>query len=109
MTYLLEKTLRLNYLFDFYQELLTERQREYMKMYYFDDFSLVEISEVADVSRQAVYDNLKRTEASLESYEQKLSLYFKFEKRMKIITQLETKVQMNGKINELFNQLKEIG
>lgn len=105
---MLEKTLRLNYLYDFYQSLLTERQREYMKMYYFDDFSLVEIAEVANVSRQAVYDNLKRTENTLESYEEKLSLYKKFKQRMDLISQLE---QLNNDtdVKRLINKLKELG
>lgn len=66
---MIEKTTRINYLFDFYQTLLTPKQRNYMEMYYLEDYSLGEISELFHVSRQAVYDNIKRTEAMLESYE----------------------------------------
>lgn len=106
---MLEKTLRLNYLYDFYQSLLTERQREYMQMYYFDDFSLVEIAEVAEVSRQAVYDNLKRTESILESYEKKLSLYSKFEQRMMILDQLQDVCANKYEVNDLIHKLKELG
>ncbi|MFP3394005.1 putative DNA-binding protein, partial [Brevibacillus sp. SIMBA_076] len=69
---MLEKTTRMNYLFDFYQSLLTQKQRSYMSLYYLDDLSLGEIAEEFDVSRQAVYDNIKRTEAMLEEYEDKL-------------------------------------
>lgn len=58
---MLEKTTRINYLFDFYQQLLTEKQKNYMDLYYLEDYSLGEISETYDVSRQAVYDNIKRT------------------------------------------------
>ena len=43
-----------------------------MSLYYLDDYSLGEIAEEYDVSRQAVYDNIKRTEAMLEEYEEKL-------------------------------------
>lgn len=71
---MLEKTTRMNYLFDFYQSLLTQKQRSYMSLYYLDDLSLGEIAEEFDVSRQAVYDNIKRTEAMLEEYEEKISI-----------------------------------
>lgn len=66
---MIEKTMRMNYLYDFYQALLTPKQRSYMSLYYLDDYSLGEIAEQYEVSRQAVYDNIKRTEAMLEEYE----------------------------------------
>lgn len=78
---MLEKTTRINYLFDFYQQLLTEKQKNYMDLYYLEDYSLGEISETYDVSRQAVYDNIKRTEVMLEDYEEKLGLYRRFQAR----------------------------
>jgi uncharacterized protein len=82
---MLEKTTRMNYLYDFYQSLLTPKQRSYMALYYLDDFSLGEIAEEYNVSRQAVYDNIKRTEAMLEEYEEKLLLFEKFQERSKLI------------------------
>lgn len=99
--------MRVNFLFDFYQELLTTKQRNYMKMYYLEDLSLGEIAENYSVSRQAVYDNIKRTESLLESYEEKLKLYEKFRKRMLILEQLEAEVP-NGEIKKLVNKLKEL-
>lgn len=108
---MLEKTMRLNYLFDFYQSLLTPKQQEYVSMYYLDDLSLVEISELANVSRQAIYDNIKRTEAILESYEEKLLLYDKFEKRIQLLNRLQKIVNKqvdNDEINVIMNQLIEI-
>lgn len=86
---MLEKTTRINYLFDFYQALLTPKQRSYMSLYYLDDFSLGEIAEEYEISRQAVYDNIKRTESMLEDYEEKLLLFHKFQERRKIIEQIE--------------------
>ncbi|RBW67525.1 putative DNA-binding protein [Bacillus taeanensis] len=86
---MLEKTTRINYLFDFYQALLTPKQRNYMSLYYLDDYSLGEIAEEFQVSRQAVYDNIKRTEAMLEEYERKLLLFKKFEKRKKLVIELK--------------------
>lgn len=86
---MLEKTMRMNYLFDFYQMLLTDKQRSYMSLYYLDDYSLGEIADEYSVSRQAVYDNIKRTEAMLEEYEEKLGLFDKFQKRKELISQLD--------------------
>lgn len=108
---MLEKTTRVNYLFDFYQALLTPKQRNYMEMYYLEDYSLGEISELSHVSRQAVYDNIKRTEHMLESYEEKLHLFEKFKSRMELIERVEQIFNKNGITNEtknLINQLKEI-
>lgn len=85
----LVKTTRINFLFDFYQSLLTEKQRTYMKLYYLEDLSLGEIAEEHEVSRQAVYDNVRRTETMLEDYEEKLQLFSKFQKRLAIVDELE--------------------
>ena len=65
----IEKTNRINALFDFYEPLLTEKQMTYIALYYRDDYSLGEIAENFEVSRQAVYDNIKRTEKILEEYD----------------------------------------
>ncbi|KFZ32449.1 hypothetical protein JS44_06855 [Anoxybacillus flavithermus] len=82
----------MNYLYDFYQSLLTPKQRNYMSLYYLDDYSLGEIAEEYEVSRQAVYDNIKRTEAMLEDYEQKLLLFQKFQQRQKLLHSLKTHI-----------------
>lgn len=86
---MLEKTVRMNSLFDFYQPLLTNKQRLYLERYYLDDFSLGEISEEFNVSRQAVYDNIRRTETMLEEYEEKLGLYKKYQERLALYEQLK--------------------
>ncbi|MFC3040303.1 putative DNA-binding protein [Virgibacillus xinjiangensis] len=104
---MLEKTTRINYLFDFYQALLTPKQRNYMEMYYLEDYSLGEISELFQVSRQAVYDNIRRTEAMLETYEEKLHLYDKFEKRSNLMSKLQDKVK-DDDAQEIINQLQEL-
>lgn len=86
---MLEKTTRMNYLYDFYYSLLTPKQQSYMSLYYLDDYSLGEIAEEYDVSRQAVYDNIKRTEAMLEEYEEKLLLFQKFQERAKLLNHVK--------------------
>lgn len=77
----IEKNNRINSLLEFYEQLLTAKQKEYITLYYADDYSLGEISEEFKVSRQAVYDNIKRTVNILEKYEKQLHLLSDFEKR----------------------------
>lgn len=107
---MIEKTTRMNFLFDFYQALLTDKQRSYMQLYYLDDLSLGEIAEEYSISRQAVYDNIRRTEAMLEEYEVKLNLFSKFENRQEVIEQimqLTIDQSSDNKLIKLINQLKE--
>jgi predicted DNA-binding protein YlxM (UPF0122 family) len=68
---------RTGLLFDFYEKLLTEKQRTVLSFYLNDDYSLAEISERIDISRQAVHDIIKRTVLKLEDFEDKLRLYEK--------------------------------
>ena len=58
-------------LYDYYGDLLTERQRECFELRYYQDFSLGEIGQELGISRQGVYDNLSRTEALLKRMEEK--------------------------------------
>ena len=58
-------------LFDYYGDLLTDRQKLCFDMHYNQDLSLGEIAEELSISRQAVYDNLSRTEAQLRNMEEK--------------------------------------
>ena len=58
-------------LYDYYGELLTDRQRECFELRYYQDFSLGEIGQELGISRQGVYDNLSRTEALLNRMEEK--------------------------------------
>ncbi|WP_028398986.1 putative DNA-binding protein [Ectobacillus panaciterrae] len=98
---MLEKTTRMNYLYDFYQSLLTPKQRSYMSLYYLDDYSLGEIAEEFNVSRQAVYDNIKRTEAMLEEYEKKLLLLEKFQERQRLVAKLKDLISKEHVIEEV--------
>ena len=85
---MLEKTTKMNMLYDFYQTLLTDKQREYMELYYYEDYSLGEIATETNVSRPALYDNIKRTEQILMNYEEKLQLYEKFLQREALLVEL---------------------
>ena len=59
-------------LFDTYGGMLTEKQQEYLDMRYNQDMSLSEIAQTQGVSRQAVFDNLTRTEALLRRMEENI-------------------------------------
>ncbi len=61
-------------LFDAYGGLLTDKQQQALALTYNEDYSLGEIAELLGISRQAVFDNLRRAEALLENYEAKLGL-----------------------------------
>lgn len=58
-------------LYDYYGDLLTDRQKECFEMRYYQDLSLGEIGEELGISRQGVHDNLSRTEALLRNMEAK--------------------------------------
>lgn len=85
---MVDKTVRMNLLFDFYGQLLTERQRRIFEMYYAEDLSLGEIAEGSGVSRQAVYDIIKRSASSLESFEERLGLIARFERQQMRLQEL---------------------
>lgn len=71
-------------LYDYYGELLNEKQREYFELYYFDNLSLGEISENLNVSRNAVHKTIKLVMDKLLFYEDKLKVYYKSNKLLKI-------------------------
>ncbi|WP_152392431.1 YlxM family DNA-binding protein [Paenibacillus guangzhouensis] len=85
---MLDKTNRVNLLFAFYESLLTEKQQTFLKCYFHDDFSLGEIAAEFNISRQAVYEHIKRAEQVLENYEVKLGLVRKYEMRHTYMEQL---------------------
>ncbi|HHW41442.1 MAG TPA: YlxM family DNA-binding protein [Syntrophomonadaceae bacterium] len=70
----MHKAGRMVLLYDFYGKLLTPKQQEVVRLYYEEDLSLGEIAEELKITRQAVYDILKRSEQALEKYERKLGL-----------------------------------
>ena len=72
------QTYRMTMLFDFYGELLTERQKEFFDLYYNEDLSLAEIAENAGISRQGVRDVIVRAEAVLTELEDKTGLIKRF-------------------------------
>ena len=98
----MEKIDELIILFDYYEKLLTESQRNYFIEYYFNNLSLSEISENFNVSRNAVSKDLKLTVEKLNGYEEKLKLYSAFQKRSKIYEKMK-KID-NKQLQKLVNE-----
>jgi hypothetical protein len=86
---MLKKTIRMTMLFDFYGSLLTDKQQKIIKSYFYNDLSLSEIADNIGISRQGVYDHLKRSEKSLKEYENKLGLLSKYNEIRRNINELE--------------------
>ncbi|NHN28412.1 putative DNA-binding protein [Paenibacillus agricola] len=110
---MLAKTNRVNILFDYYGLLLTDKQQIFVKLYFHDDYSLGEIAAEFQISRQAVYEHIKRAEAVLEDYELKLQLHDKHKQRQIVIQQLEQLVAVWEPVSKrqslaLLEQLSEI-
>lgn len=76
-------------LFDFYGELLTDKQREYFDLHFNEDLTLAEIAEMNGISRQGVWDIIRRAENTLRQTEEKTGLIRRFEERRAALAQLE--------------------
>jgi uncharacterized protein len=90
----MKNLLEIGFLFDAYGNLLTEKQREIIELYYYYDLSLGEISEQLSISRQGVHDSIKKSEQLLRDYEEKLGFVKKIYKYQEIaklsLQQIET-------------------
>ena len=108
-----EKNLNIGYLLDFYGELLSERKRSVMDMYYNEDLSLAEIALEIGISRQGVRDIIKKSEEELFFYEEKLGLASKIKNVELCVSELnilanehELSKEMRDKISELLRIVK---
>lgn len=103
----IEKRLQVTELYDFYADLLSDKQKEYLKNYYFEDLSLTEISENYGISKQAISNNIKRCIAELESFEEKLKLIELSNKRKEIIEEINL-INTDKKLQKLIENLIEL-
>lgn len=104
---------RLSYLYDFYGALLKERHREIFEEYVLNDLSLSEIASEYEITRQGVYDIVKRCSERLDAYEEKLNLFAKFQLAKERLGQVEELVKEDcegskGQILELTQEIYEI-
>lgn len=103
-----EKDLKIGLLLDFYGDILDERKHEVLQMYYNEDFSLAEISQLVGISRQGVRDLVKRASADLLFYEEKLGLYEHFEKLKAAADRTEQIAQKSEIPEELRESIKAL-
>ena len=90
------QTYRMTMLFDFYGELLTDRQKEFFDLYYNEDLSLSEIAENEGISRQGVRDVIVRAEAAMQEIEDKTGLIKRFH-------------TMNGQLQQVCRDAQRLG
>ena len=107
-----EETLYRTMLFDFYGELLTAKQKEYFDLHYNADYSLSEIAEETGISRQGVWDIIKRAEETLRKTEDKTGLIRRFRENQEAVAEMEQTINQllqhtDGKARALTEQLSE--
>lgn len=92
----IQKMVEIEILYAQYGPLLTEKQRDILSMYYEEDYSLGEISNILGTSRQSIFDSLRRSEKSLRDYEEKLGMAKKLR-------------EIDGKIDILAGKIQSLG
>jgi uncharacterized protein len=106
----MEERVRLSLLVDCYSGLLTEKQKDIMDLYFNDDLSLAEISELTNTSRQAIHDVIRRCHKQLDGYEDAMGI---MERNLHIKDCKETLIGMIDKlphetnIEKLTNDIKK--
>lgn len=83
----LEKVIYLGSLFDLYGKMLTSKQQQIFKCYYFDDISLSEIAQINEITKQAVKDCLDKTEKLLLNFEENLKIHKKLDEQEQLLKQ----------------------
>ena len=98
------QTYRMTMLFDFYGELLTQRQREFFDLYYNEDLSLAEIAENEGITRQGVRDVIVRAEAQMQELEDKTGLIKRFQAHQPHLNAIAAAAQTLRNINQRLYQ-----
>ena len=90
-------------LLDIYGEILTEKQRDMVDLYYNEDMSLGEIAQNAGISRQGVRDSIKRAEGILYEMEDKLAFMKKYNDLLARVSQIRDQVDLVDQDNESYH------
>lgn len=103
------KDLRYTLYLDMYSPLLTDKQRETLDLYYNEDLSLGEISEVVGITRQGVMNCIKTSEARLSELEEEMGLVERFKKLKNKVEALEIKLKIKDSTDtEIYDCINEI-
>lgn len=102
------KNLKITLLLDFYGEMLTEKQRDMVELYYDEDLSLAEIAETAKITRQGVRDSIKRGEMQLVELENKLGLARRFMDYSELLEEIRQYADDINKESTTYNYSRSI-
>lgn len=109
---MIEKMIEISMLYDFYGQLLTAKQRELLKLYHEDNYSLSEIAEEFGISRQGVHDAVKKAEKALHEYDSKLGLISKFTATEEAVAEIDGEIDRlireNSQNKPLTDRLKHL-
>lgn len=109
---MLNNIFEISMLYDFYGDLLSQRQKEILGLYYSENYSLGEIAGEYGLTRQGIHETIKRGERKLRDYEKKLKLISKYESDERVINnlkdELEQLISMLGDDTRLTTKLKRI-
>ena len=104
----MSKDLTVSVLYDFYGDLLTDKQREVIELYYNEDLSLAEIAMHSGITRQGVRDSIKRGEAQLREMEDRLGLARRFDEIKVLLSEIQKNAFEIGQINSRMYESKDI-
>jgi hypothetical protein len=110
----MEKIVRQSMLYDFYGELLNEHQKSVYEDVIINDLSYSEIARINNISRQGVYDLIKRCDKILEEYEEKLRLVEKFQNAQKEVQRIKKlafelkSINSDERLNEKLDEIVTI-
>ncbi len=110
----MKQVYEISLLYDFYGELLTPSQQEIIRMYYFEDLSLAEISEARGGSRSAAHNLIRRSVEKLQSYEERLCWIKRFQKQAAcmeriraLLAEAREGVEDPEKVRMILNRIEE--
>lgn len=102
------KNLEISFLLDFYGDMLTDKQRDVVELYYNEDLSLAEIAAHSGITRQGVRDSIKRAESQLLEYEERLHLAARFRRIENVLSSIVEEAELIEKLNDRFGGAPEI-
>lgn len=102
------KNLEISLLYDFYGDMLTDKQRDVVELYYNNDLSLAEIAENAGITRQGVRDSIKRAESQLLEMEERLGLARRFYEMKDGFESIRMAANEIGELNHRYGFSQEI-
>ncbi|CAM3520715.1 DNA-binding protein [Pseudostreptobacillus hongkongensis] len=102
----IEEYIRYSTLFIYYKNLFSDKQKKYLEAYLEEDNTITEIAEAFNVTRQAVFDNIKRGCKQLEKYEDLLGIMSRDERYLESLNKLKKNLSIEN-LNKLIEEFEE--